>query len=222
MKCPGQDMKYWKDDAIFDVACPKCGSNVEFYKDDTSRKCPSCSHRFVNPKMDFGCASYCQFAEQCLGTLPEEFTGPRNELIKDKIAVEVKRFYHKDFKSVRKISNAARYAETLGKLVGGNLALILSTTYLHGIDESVVAGILDRVGASPEMLGQIRALAADIGRPLHTDSELESKIIHDALLLSDIQDQLKTKKIKKEEISDILEQEFVLAEAKDQARTMLF
>ena len=86
MKCPGQDMKYWKDNAIFDVACPKCGTSVEFYKDDTSRKCGSCGHRFVNPKMDFGCASYCQYAEQCLGALPEDFTGGRDNLLKDKVA----------------------------------------------------------------------------------------------------------------------------------------
>ena len=70
MKCPGQDMIYWKENAIFDVDCPKCGAAVEFYKDDTNRKCGECGNRFVNPKMDFGCASYCQFAEQCLGTLP--------------------------------------------------------------------------------------------------------------------------------------------------------
>ena len=26
MRCPGQDMRYWKGDAAFEVACPKCGS----------------------------------------------------------------------------------------------------------------------------------------------------------------------------------------------------
>ncbi|MBW2015074.1 MAG: phosphohydrolase, partial [Deltaproteobacteria bacterium] len=70
MKCPGQDSRYWKPEAIFKAKCPKCGHNVEFFKDDTTRKCDKCGHKFANPKMDFGCAAYCQFAEECIGTLP--------------------------------------------------------------------------------------------------------------------------------------------------------
>ncbi len=32
MKCPGQDSQYWKAGAVFDVKCPKCGNEVEFFK----------------------------------------------------------------------------------------------------------------------------------------------------------------------------------------------
>ena len=60
MKCPGQDTQYWKPGAIFEEKCPECGAAVEFFKDDTTRKCPKCGHRFLNPKLDFGCAAYCQ------------------------------------------------------------------------------------------------------------------------------------------------------------------
>ncbi len=70
MKCPGQDSRYWRGDAIFEVNCPKCKASIEFFKDDTSRKCPSCGHRVPNPEMDFGCAEYCPYAQQCLGNLP--------------------------------------------------------------------------------------------------------------------------------------------------------
>ena len=72
MKCPGQDTRYWKPGAVFDVKCPKCGKDVEFFKDDTTLKCSGCGHKFINPKMDFGCAAHCQFAAQCMGDLPEE------------------------------------------------------------------------------------------------------------------------------------------------------
>ena len=34
MKCPGQDTLYWKPGAIFEAKCPKCGKEVEFFKDD--------------------------------------------------------------------------------------------------------------------------------------------------------------------------------------------
>lgn len=28
MKCPGQDMRYWKPGDIFDVSCPHCGKRI--------------------------------------------------------------------------------------------------------------------------------------------------------------------------------------------------
>ena len=70
MKCPGQDSRYWKGDAIFEVACPHCKGTIEFFKDDTSRRCPNCGQRVANPEMDFGCAEYCPYAKQCLGSVP--------------------------------------------------------------------------------------------------------------------------------------------------------
>ncbi|MBW2337269.1 MAG: phosphohydrolase, partial [Deltaproteobacteria bacterium] len=45
MKCPGQDTQYWQAGAIFDEKCPKCSHKVEFFKDDTTRKCGNCGHR---------------------------------------------------------------------------------------------------------------------------------------------------------------------------------
>lgn len=139
MKCPGQDMQYWTEGAIFEVDCPKCGTPVEFYKDDTSRKCGQCGNRFVNPKMDFGCASYCQYAEQCLGTLPDEFVGQQDNLLKDKVAVEVKRYYKSDFQRIGHATRVARYAEKIGMQEGGNLAVILCAAYLHDIGTTIAA-----------------------------------------------------------------------------------
>ena len=66
MKYPGQDMRYWKHDAIFEVKCPQCRTAVEFFKDDPFRICSQCGLIFSNPKLDYGCASYCKYAEQCL------------------------------------------------------------------------------------------------------------------------------------------------------------
>ncbi|MFH1117826.1 MAG: phosphohydrolase, partial [Pseudomonadota bacterium] len=67
MKCPGQDPRFWKFDAIFDAECPKCGSKLEFFKDETRRTCKKCGHKVLNPKMDFGCATHCKFAADCFG-----------------------------------------------------------------------------------------------------------------------------------------------------------
>ena len=67
MRCPGQDMRYWKGDAAFEVGCPKCGATVEFFKDENYRRCRRCSHSFPNPKISFDCAQWCEYAETCLG-----------------------------------------------------------------------------------------------------------------------------------------------------------
>ena len=47
MKCPGQDTRYWKPEDIFSAQCPKCGAEIEFFKDDTTRKCPHCGHHEI-------------------------------------------------------------------------------------------------------------------------------------------------------------------------------
>lgn len=85
MKCPGQDSQYWKSDAIYEEPCPLCSSPVEFYKDDTTRKCQSCGHRFINPRLDFGCAAYCQYADQCVGNLDDKKRDYSSDLLKNKI-----------------------------------------------------------------------------------------------------------------------------------------
>ncbi|MBB1094590.1 phosphohydrolase [Rhodopseudomonas palustris] len=194
MKCPGQDTKYWKDDAIFEVNCPKCGTAIEFYKDDTTRKCGQCNHRLVNPKMDFGCASYCQFAEQCMGTLPEEFMGSREDLLKDKVAVAMKRFFKTDFKSIRKATSAARHAENIGKAEGGNLAVILCGVYLYGTGLENARSILHQVGASEPLVQEICQI-------LETQAELAPNapsaaiIVHDAVMLQQLEDDLKKDRI---------------------------
>jgi len=91
MRCPGQDSRYWKEDAIFEIECPYCGTTVEFFKDDTTRKCPNCKKMLVNPKMDFGCALYCQYANVCLGEIPKKILQERAHLLKERIAFEVEK-----------------------------------------------------------------------------------------------------------------------------------
>jgi hypothetical protein len=213
MKCPGQDMKYWKDDAIFDANCPKCGTNVEFYKDDTTRKCRKCDHRFVNPKMDFGCASYCQFAEQCMGTLPEEFMGSREDLLKDKVAVEMKRYFKTDFKSIRQATSAAKHAENIGKAEGGNLAIILCAAYLHGTGLEGSQLILQKVGASEQMVLEIRGILETQAK-LSQDASLHQKIIHDALTIKQFQDDLKENRIEIESAQQLIDQKLFTESAK--------
>jgi hypothetical protein len=130
MKCPGQDSRYWKPGAVFEAECPECGSQIEFFKDDTTRKCSRCGHKFVNPRMDFGCAAYCRYAEQCIGSLPPELIAEKQDLLKDRVAVEVKRYLGRDFMRIGRAMRTARYAEEIGKAEKGDPAVILTASYL--------------------------------------------------------------------------------------------
>ena len=73
--CPGQDMRYWKPEDIFTVPCPHCRAEIEFWKDEPVRQCPSCRKEVRNPKLDPGCAESCRHASECLEP-PSENTDP--------------------------------------------------------------------------------------------------------------------------------------------------
>ncbi|MHB9037851.1 MAG: hypothetical protein ACYC64_14430 [Armatimonadota bacterium] len=77
-KCPGQDMRYWKPEDIYEEFCPNCGGRIEFFKDDLRHKCPGCGKYAINPKNDMACAAWCKHAKECLEQLgrllPDEET----------------------------------------------------------------------------------------------------------------------------------------------------
>ncbi|MGM0689235.1 MAG: hypothetical protein ACQESO_06600 [Bacillota bacterium] len=66
-KCPGQDMRYWTAEDVYEEKCPQCGSMIEFFKTDIRLRCRDCKTRVANPRFNMGCAQWCAYAEQCLG-----------------------------------------------------------------------------------------------------------------------------------------------------------
>lgn len=197
MKCPGQDMQFWKPGDIYEVDCPGCGRTVEFFKDDTARRCGQCGHRFANPKMDFGCAAYCPYAEQCIGDLPPEVAAQQESLLKDKVAIAVKQHYGRDFKSIGHASRVARYAEQMAREENAGLAVVLTTAYLLDVDSAetasgpetaVARAILERVKARPELADQVCELIAHRHKAGNSQS-IEARIIHDADMLARLEEQ---------------------------------
>jgi len=67
IKCPGQDNRFWKPEDISDAKCPGCGRLVEFFKDEPRVKCRKCGCMVANPKIELGCAQWCQYAAKCTG-----------------------------------------------------------------------------------------------------------------------------------------------------------
>lgn len=226
MKCPGQDMQYWKSDAIFDVKCPECGENVEFFKDDTARKCDHCGHRFANPRMDFGCAAYCKYAEHCIGTLPPELLAQKNDLLKDRVAIEMKKHFKRDFKKIGRATRVARHAETIGKTEGANLAVILTAAYLHQVDSdatpsdtAVARGILESLGAQEPLVEEVSEIILRRRRADAGDS-LEIRIMHDAEEIESLSEQ-QTDGDAGSELERMIDAAFLTEAGKKQARSVL-
>ncbi|MFA4915744.1 MAG: HD domain-containing protein [Syntrophales bacterium] len=240
MLCPGQDTRFWKPTDIFEIPCPKCGQAVEFFKNDTVRNCPKCSYRFVNPKLDFGCASYCEYAEQCLGTLPPELLAQKKDLFKDRIAVEMKRYFKNDFKKIGQAMRVARYADRIGKEEHGNLAVILTSAYLHDIGmieaetkygdrgedfheqegPAVARTIMCKLNADNELIDEVCDIIAHHHKP-RAEESINFKVIHDAGLVTDLEEQQKKKAVDIDKLKEIIETSFLTDSGRKVAREVL-
>ena len=240
MKCPGQDTRYWKPSAIIEARCPKCGTEVEFFKDDTTRRCGKCGHKFLNPSLDFGCASYCQYAEQCIGNLPPELIAQKEDLLKDRVAIEMKRYFKNDFKRIGHASRVARYAEKIGKEERGNLAVILTAAYLHdiGIKEAerkyqstaaryqeeegppVARDILERLGAKTELVDEACDIVGHHHHP-RPEETTNFKCIYDADLLTNMEEAQKESPTDPDKLAKRVNDLFLTASGKKLAAEVL-
>ena len=237
MKCPGQDSRYWKPGAIFEESCPKCGHPVEFFKDDTARKCPHCNHRFVNPKLDFGCASYCEFAEQCLGGLPPELLAGKEDLLKDRVAIEMKRYFKTDFRRIGHATRVARYAERIAKKEAGNMAVILCAAYLHdiGIHESerkhqstapehqqqegppIARALLEKLGAKGVLIEEVCEIIAHHHHP-RPDDTINFKVLYDADMITNTEERHKEKPMDPADIQKFIQTALLTESGRDEAK----
>lgn len=222
MKCPGQDSRYWRPGDIFEAKCPQCGAGVEFFKDESSRRCKQCGHLFMNPQMDFGCASYCKYAEQCLGSLSPDLLAQREDLLKDRVAIEMKRHYGQDFRRIGRASRAARHAERIGKLEGGNLAVILIASYLYDVEREdhergTAREILARLGAREELVEEVCRILSHRGHP-QEEFSLEGKVAHDAHLIAGLEERAKEQPETRKALASAIEEALLTESGKGLAR----
>ena len=240
MKCPGQDPRYWKFDAIFDAECPNCGTAVEFFKDETRRKCPKCGNKVLNPKMDFGCATHCKFAEICFGDLPPELIKEKEDLFKDRVAVEMKLYFKQDFKRIGHAARVARYAERLVQEEKADPAVVLTAAYLHdiGLKEAekkyernaaahheeegpiVARELLEKLDAKHDLIEEV----CDIIRHHHHpkgDESANFKVVFDADRIVNIEEQHRKQPVTREKLVELIDSGFLTESGRDLARSIL-
>jgi predicted HD phosphohydrolase len=187
--------------------------------------------------MDFGCAAYCEFAEQCMGTLPPELLSEKEDLLKDRVALAMKRYFKTDFKRIGHATKVARYAERIGKAEAGNLAVILCAAYLHdiGIHEAerkhnstaaryqeqegplIARDIMEKLGAKPALVDEV----CDIVGHHHHPREVESvnfKALYDADMIVNLEENTKDNPKTEEKLEELIAKAFLTDSGRDEAR----
>lgn len=240
MKCPGQDPRYWKFDAIFDAECPNCGSKVEFFKDETRRKCSKCGHRVLNPKMDFGCAAHCKFAEHCFGDLPPELIKQKEDLFKDRVAVEMKLYFKQDFKRIAHAARVARYAENIVMKENADPAVALTAAYLHdiGIKEAerkyqstaaryqhlegpaVARTILEKLDAREDLANEVCDIVGHHHNP-RKEETANFKVVYDADLIANLEEMFRQKRINSASVEKLVDKRFLTESGRELARSVV-
>jgi putative nucleotidyltransferase with HDIG domain len=190
--------------------------------------------------MDFGCASYCQYAEQCLGDLPPELLAEKECLLKERVAVEMKRYFGQDFKRIGHAANVARYAEQIAKEEKGDLAVVLCAAYLHdiGIHEAerkynstapahhqkegppIAREILTKLGAKEDLVDEVCDVVGHHHQP-RDEETLNFKILYDADLIVNLEENHKNKEIKRNRLLETIEKIFLTETGKRLAQETL-
>jgi hypothetical protein len=190
--------------------------------------------------MDFGCAAYCQYAEQCLGTLPEEVRAQKEDLLKDRVAVEMKRTFKRDFKRIGQATRRARYAERIAAKARGTLPVVLCAAYLRDIgapralqkygditeahleqESPVVArAILTALQAKDPLVDAVCTIVGHHRAP-GADAPPDLKIVYDADWMVQMEECLKSQPLDGGQLSGRIEAELLTAAGKVEARAVL-
>ncbi len=197
VRCPGQDLRFWKLGDIFDVPCPHCGTAVEFWRDEPSVKCPHCRQMIVNPKLDLGCAQWCQHAEQCLGAVLDP-----DSLLCKKLIKELKNALGADERGINHSLAVFRNAQQILAGEPADTRVVNAAAILHTLatpclppvecpgerrELSTVRAILTNCGVDANQAEQICQLVANHGGN-HSGDSHEATILWDAEQLARLVD----------------------------------
>lgn len=232
MRCPGQDRRYWTEDAVFEVPCPECGAAVEFFKDETSGRCPSCGGRFKNPGIDFGCAQWCALAGECLGFVPqrESLTGAGGAAPAGRLIQAVKEQFAPDQDRISHALMVFQQAKRLASKEGGDPRVILASALLLGIGTprsaehqtgrtdgpSKAKQILQQIGVDEDTIAQV----CEIIGSYQTGGELDTaefRIVRDADTLAKL---ATAPSGDRDKLEEIIESQLSTEAAKQQARSL--
>jgi len=129
-RCPGMDMKFWKPQDVFEVACPACETAIEFWKDEPVRQCPECSAEVRNPRINLGCAQWCEHAEECLGSAAAK---AEDEPVRNRLISAMKKVFGTDRRRIAHSLLVLKYAEEILEKEDASPQVVIAAAVLHDI-----------------------------------------------------------------------------------------
>lgn len=191
-RCPGQDMRYWKPEDIFDVRCPYCDTEIEFWRDEPMRLCPQCGMAVRNPRVDLACAAWCAHAEECLGKSVEHHVAAAPVIERVRVHLERLRQIQPELAARAQAANdladtilvaeggdprVVRPAAVFAALAGRNDPTALGAA-LHAVRETLAPVLADA-----SALDHIAAIVEAVAGGRQHDSP-ECRIVTDAVCLA--------------------------------------
>ena len=170
MLCPGQDTAFWRPGDIFEVTCSDCGREVEFFKDDVSRRCPGCGKRIQNPKLNLGCAQWCEHAKQCLGYDPKEVLqseGDDTALVDRLVAARRSAQPGQDQEFSRAVNLLEAAKQLMRQQQDGQVSprVLLAAAVMYGLESDTAERLMKEAGldieATDQALETMAAAASD-------------------------------------------------------------
>ena len=130
-RCPGQDMQNWKPGDIFDVKCPWCGYEIEFWKDEPARPCRSCGKEVRNPRIDLGCAKWCKSAKECLGVMLEAPDSAAS--VRERVIAAMRGTFGDDGRRIEHALRVLEFAERILVTETADPVVVKAAAVLHDI-----------------------------------------------------------------------------------------
>jgi len=171
IRCPGQDQRFWRPEDVSEARCPQCGKDIEFFKDEPKLKCRDCGHFVINPKIDLGCAQWCQYADQCLAvSIAKDASSMRKKLIDD-----MKNVFAGDEDHVEHALAVLKFAEQIQDVEGGDPLVVKAAAILHDVELHEAEGKFDSSTAKCQEIGH-RQIAKDILQKYGLEPEIVEHI----------------------------------------------
>ena len=182
--CPGQDMRFWRPEDIFDVKCATCGHVLEFFKDEARRICPRCGTTIRNPKLSLGCAQWCEHARECLGFDPaelEEEEMPRTALV-DRLVMGMRRVFVEDGEAVDRAFEVLGNAREIMEGESADPKVVMAAAVLHGVDPGKAVELMEEAGMEKGDASRVLRVMAGLASGDSDDSP-EFRVVWDARAL---------------------------------------
>ncbi len=183
--CPGQDTAFWRPGDVYEVPCSNCGYEVEFFKDDATRRCTRCGQLIRNPKLNLGCAQWCEHAKECLGYDPKEVLAEAeggDSALVDRLIEAMKQRIGDEQDKVSRSLELLEAAKRLMAAEGGDPRVILSAAVLSELPPDQAEQVMKELELDEATRLEVKALLAG-------DSQsAEAGLMADARLLLQAKD----------------------------------